>query len=159
MRADSSYAITRAFFLYCSHLPPPQRALSASGRLTAASPPLPLAAAAEAALAICPLCPEAYNLLAMFKAASLQEALAFFEAGIDAGKRMAGPGVLDSVTSHKDGRTMWKWAPLRGLYRCTYGAANTLRKMKTKGASARSWSPARWTVRSHRLVVGRAARL
>ena len=54
--------------------------------------PPPWAQAAERALALSPICPEAYNLLALYRAASLDEALELYRKAVQVGPlvRVAG---------------------------------------------------------------------
>eukprot|EP01118_Nematostelium_gracile_P010886 TRINITY_DN3816_c0_g1_i4.p1 TRINITY_DN3816_c0_g1~~TRINITY_DN3816_c0_g1_i4.p1 ORF type:complete len:832 (+),score=244.16 TRINITY_DN3816_c0_g1_i4:46-2541(+) len=83
-------------------------------------------AAAEKALSISEICPEAYNILAEEKSTSYEEALEYYRKGVKVGKDVVTREIVKKATNSG---SFWGYVALRGYERCLQGEANTLRKM------------------------------
>eukprot|EP00741_Cyanophora_paradoxa_P013308 tig00020684_g12851.t1 len=80
---------------------------------------------AQQALKICPYSTEAFYLLGV-EAKTREEALRWFEKGIEAGPLVVGAAEFEEARRKGD---TWKRFAMRTFYRCLFGAANVLRKM------------------------------
>lgn len=68
--------------------------------------------AAQQALAVSPLCPEAHNVLALRTSTNLQQALAIYSAGEEVGMKCVKAEVLAAAVKDKNA---WRVVPLRGV--------------------------------------------
>ncbi|KAF6250559.1 hypothetical protein COO60DRAFT_797819 [Scenedesmus sp. NREL 46B-D3] len=84
------------------------------------------AAGARAALALSPVCPEAYNVLALSEASSYEEALQLYRKAEELGPQVLQPQCFRDLVEEV---TTWPRTPYRAFHRAMYGVANTLRKM------------------------------
>jgi tetratricopeptide (TPR) repeat protein len=87
-------------------------------------------AKARAALAITPACPDAHTLLALYDAASLDEALEHYRAAQRCASGALEAGDELAATLEAEGVHAWTYATVRPYLRAVHGVANTLRKLE-----------------------------
>jgi tetratricopeptide (TPR) repeat protein len=100
-------------------------ALQAWGYLGKDDPSEAIKLANEALRVTANTCVEAYNVLAMFKAESYEEALDYFREGQKYGDQLS----KKPVKYFEQNGKLWGNLPMRAYFRAVYGEANTLRKM------------------------------
>jgi tetratricopeptide (TPR) repeat protein len=114
-------------------------AAASKARIALMQPPEEAAATADAALALCGACGDAWSARALRCAGSHEEALAHFRRGVAAAKEALAPELLQELrecaglsvgtrAAHTM-RELWMVHPVRPLVRAMAGVANALRKL------------------------------